>query len=91
MEQIRPSADLRNHYSELSRMCRETRKPVHITVNGRNDTVLLGAVEYAQMEAELDLLRMLAAAEEDVSKGRTAPAENTFREIRAALLREKKE
>ncbi|MBR0229105.1 MAG: hypothetical protein IJQ62_12230 [Clostridia bacterium] len=33
-----------------------------------------------------DLLRMLAAAEDDVSQGRVAPVEETFRDIRAALL-----
>ena len=48
MEQIRPSADLRDHYSDLSKLCRETRQPIHITVNGRNDTVLLGAAAYAK-------------------------------------------
>ncbi len=85
MEQIRPSAELRNHYSDLSKLCRETRQPIHITVNGRNDTVLLSAAEYAQMKAELELLRMLAEAEEDAAAGRTAPAEDTFADIRARL------
>ena len=33
-----------------------------------------------------DLLRMLAAAEDDVSKGRIAPVEETFQDIRAVLL-----
>ena len=33
-ETIRPSADLRNHYSEISRKCREEREVVIITVNG---------------------------------------------------------
>ena len=46
MEIIRPSADLRNRYAEISKTCRETRKPVYITVNGRGDTVLLGLAEY---------------------------------------------
>lgn len=89
MEQIRPSADLRNHYGEISRLCRETRQPVHITVNGRNDTVLLGAAEYAQMKAELELLRMLAEAEEDVSAGRVAPAKEAFDALRARLTARK--
>ena len=57
METIRPSADLRNHDAEISRLCREGRQPVHITVNGRNDTVLLSAADYAQMKGELELLR----------------------------------
>ena len=85
MEQIIPSADLRNRYSEISRLCRETRQPVHITVNGRSDTVLLGAAEYAQMKAELELLRMLADAEADVAAGRLAPVEETFAQLRDKL------
>ncbi len=38
------------------------------------------------IQAAADLLRMLAAAEDDVSKGRIAPVEETFQDIRAALL-----
>ena len=33
-ETIRPSADLRNHYNEISRQCREEKEVVIITVNG---------------------------------------------------------
>jgi prevent-host-death family protein len=85
MERIRPSADLRNHYAEISRLCRESRQPVYITVNGHGDTVLMGLAEYEQMRAELELLRTLADAEEDVRANRVAPVEDTFRELRAAL------
>ena len=35
------SADLRNHYSETSKQCREENEAVIITVNGRGDTVPL--------------------------------------------------
>lgn len=85
MERIRPSADLRNHYAEISRLCRENRQPVYITVNGHGDTVLMGLAEYEQMRAELELLRTLADAEEDVRANRVAPVEDTFRELHAAL------
>ncbi len=83
---IRPSADLRNHYSEISKQCREERTPVIITVNGRGDTALLGLQDYYQMQAELELLRTLSDADEDVRNGRTAPIKNTFDDIRKALL-----
>lgn len=85
METIRPSADLRNHYSDISKQCRESRQPVYITVNGRGDTVLLGMTEYQQMQAELELLRTLADAEDDVRAGRVAPLEETFSDIRQRL------
>ena len=86
MDMIRPSADLRNHYSEISKLCRENRQPVYITVNGRGDTVLMGMADFQQMQAELELLRTLADAEEDVSTGRVAPIEDTFSDIRSRLL-----
>lgn len=89
MESIRPSADLRNHYSEISRLCRENRQPVYITVNGRGDTVLIGLVEYEQMRAELELLRTLSEAEDDVRAGRIAPVEDTFSALRESLLMRK--
>ena len=46
MSNIIPSSDLRNRYPEVSRMCKETGKPVFITVNGRGDTVLLDYEAY---------------------------------------------
>lgn len=84
-EMIRPSADLRNHYAEISRTCRQTRQPVVITVNGRGDTAVLSLQDYRQMQAELELLRALADSEADVAAGRVAPMEDTFRDLRARL------
>lgn len=83
---IRPSADLRNHYNEISKQCREERTPVIITVNGRGDTAVLGLQDYYQMKSELELLRNLAEAEDDVREGRVAPMQKTFDDIRAALM-----
>ena len=83
---IRPSSDLRNHYSEISKQCREERTPVIITVNGRGDTAVLGLQDYYQMKSELELLRTLAEAEDDVTNVRVAPIQETFDDIRSALL-----
>jgi prevent-host-death family protein len=85
METIRPSSDLRNHYSEISRQCHKEKNPVIITVNGRGDTVVLGLQEYYQLKSELELLRTLAEAEEDVREKRVAPMQNTFDDIRKVL------
>ena len=84
-EMIRPSADLRNHYAEISRTCRQTRQPVVITVKGRGETAVLSLQDYRQMQAELELLRALADSEADVAAGRVAPMEDTFRDLRARL------
>lgn len=86
MEMIRTSADLRNHYCEVSRSCRESHQPVYITVNGCIDTVLLEYADYEKMRAELELLRTLSGAEEDVRAGRVAPIDDTFGGIRETLV-----
>ena len=86
---IRPSSDLRNHYNEISKECHENRTPVIITVNGRGDTVVMGLQDYYQMKAELELLRTLAEAEEDVANGRVAPMQDTFDDIREMLMKRK--
>lgn len=88
-EVIRPSADLRNHYSEISKQCKETREAVIITVNGRGDTAVLGLQDYYQMKSELELLKTLAEAEDDVRAGRVALMKDSFDELRASLLERK--
>lgn len=84
-ETIRPSADLRNHYNEISRQCREDNEAVIITVNGRGDTVSLAYEEYKRMKARIELLEMLAEAENDVKNGKIAPVSETFNDLRNIL------
>lgn len=86
VETIRPSADLRSKYSEISRQCRENREAVIITVNGRGDTVSLGYEQYQNLKARIELLEMLGDAEEDIRNGRIAPIKETFDTLRAELL-----
>ncbi len=85
MQNIRPSAELRNKYNEISNLCKETREPVYITVNGHGDTVILSLEQFNQMQAKLELLKMLAESEEDVRNGRVAPVEDSFNDIRKKL------
>lgn len=85
-ENIRPSADLRSKYSEISRQCRDERTAVIITVNGRGDTVLFGYEQYQRMKARIELLETLGEAEEDVRRGRVASMQKSFDALRAELL-----
>ena len=80
-EVIRPSADLRNHYNEISKQCRENNEAVIITVNGRGDTVALAYEEYKRMKARIELLEILAESDEDVKYGRVAPIKDTFDDL----------
>ena len=84
-EKIRPSADLRNHYSEISKQCREENEAVIITINGRGDTVSLSYEEYKRMKSRIELLEILTEAEDDVKNGRVAPVRETFDDLRQML------
>ena len=84
-ETIRPSADLRNHYSEISKQCREENEAVIITVNGRGDTVSLSYEEYKRMKSRIELLEILTEAEDDVKNGRVAPVRETCDDLRQML------
>lgn len=84
-ESIRPSADLRNHYNEISKQCREEKEAVIITVNGRGDTVSISYDEYQNLKARIELLELLAEADEDVANERVAPIQDTFNDLRAML------
>lgn len=52
MALIRPCADLRNNYNEISRICHETQKPIYITKNGANDLVILSDKAYEDIIKE---------------------------------------
>ena len=49
---IRPCADLRNNYNEISKICHETKQPIYITKNGYNDLVILSNEAYENYEEE---------------------------------------
>ena len=86
---IRPSADLRNKYNEISKLCKETREAVIITVNGRGDTAVLGLQDYKQMKSELELLRTLAESEDDVQNGRVGSMQESLDSLRESLVNRK--
>ena len=52
-----------------------------ITVNGRKDTVTLSYEEYKKMKAHIELLELLAEAEDDVKNKRMAPISETFDDL----------
>lgn len=53
MALIRPCADLRNNYNEISKICHQTKKPVFITKNGYNDLVVLSNESYENLTSKI--------------------------------------
>ena len=83
---IRPSKDLRTHYAQIAAQAQE--HPVAITVNGREDTVILSHEQYMRQQQSIETLenrlavyQHLAQAADDVRLGRIDTAEHAFDEI----------
>jgi len=87
---IRPSKELRNNYSQISTLSRQN--PVAITVNGKEDTVVLCHDDYveqqnyiSELEARLAVYAHLAQAADDIKLGRVQQMDEAFDDILAEL------
>ena len=87
---IRPSKDIRTNYAQISALTREN--PVAITVNGKEDTVLLSHEDFQdqlhyinELEAKLAVYAHLAQAMDDIKLGRFETADNVFADILGEL------
>ena len=91
MPQIRPVSDLRNSFSEISRIVHETSEPVILTKNGYGEIVVLSYDEYEKIQHEMLVMRELRAAEAEaeVTADRFTH-EDVVRDIREKLRQERK-
>jgi prevent-host-death family protein len=87
---IRPSRDVRTNYADISKLCKE--RPVAVTVNGREDTVIMSHEQYIEqqeqieeLQARLKLYSHLAQAQDDLKLGRVAPSEKVFADLKADI------
>lgn len=87
---IRPSKDIRTNYAQISALTRQN--PVAITVNGKEDTVLLSHEDFQdqlhyinELEAKLALYAHLAQAMDDIKLGRVQAADSAFGDLLAEL------
>lgn len=71
MPAIRPSADLRNNYNEISEFCHEYSEPVFITKNGKGDLAVMSIEEYERLTSRYELYRMIDIGMDDVKGGKT--------------------
>ena len=71
MPTIRPSADLRNSYNEISEFCHEYSEPVFITKNGKGDLAVMSIDVYEKLIGKFELYQLLDKGLEDVRESRT--------------------
>ena len=87
---IRPSKDIRTNYAQISAPTREN--PVAITVNGKEDTVLLSHEDFQEqllyineLEAKVAVYSHLAQAMDDIKLGRVQSADAVFADLLGEL------
>ena len=62
---IKPSATIRQNYTEIANLCKTTGEPVFLTKNGEGDLVVMDIDTYNRREKMLKLREELLAVEED--------------------------
>lgn len=80
---IKASASLRNDYSAISNLAKETKEPIYITKNGEGDLVLMSIDAFEKREQLLQLrAKVLQAEQERISGAETLSVSEARRRLR---------
>ena len=83
---IKSSKAIRNGYKEISQLCKTTNEPVHLTVNGEGDLVVMDIAAFYRRERQLSIKEQLLHAEAERLLGiPDYPAHEVIAEGRAML------
>lgn len=85
MPNIRPSADLRNKYNEISDYCHTYSEPIFITKNGKGDLAVLSIETYEKLCGKLELYNLLNTGLESEAKGEISDFDDAISDIRKGL------
>jgi len=69
MPTIRPSADLRNKYNEISSFCHQHQEPIFITKNGQGDLAVMSIETYEYLSGRMQLYQLLDEGLEQEKRG----------------------
>jgi prevent-host-death family protein len=82
MPQIRPISDLRNNFTEISRIVHESKEPVFLTKNGYGEMVVMSIELFEALQAAK---RIDSALLEAQRQAESDPARLEFDEVSASL------
>ena len=85
MPTIRPSADLRNNYNEISALCHEYAEPVFITKNGTGDLAVMSIETYELLAGKRELYSLINEGLDQQKQGKVKPMKESMQLIRARL------
>lgn len=83
---IKPSASIRQNYSQISDLCKKTGSPIYLTKNGEGDLVVMDIASFDQREKQLELREKLIEVEELRKSGlNDIPAKKASEQLRIAV------
>ena len=82
MPNIRPISDLRNHFTEISRIVHEEKEPVFLTKNGYGDMVVMSLEQYEGIQSAK---RIGAALHEAEAQAESDPTRYDFADVSREL------
>ena len=85
MPAIRPSADLRNSYNEISQFCHDYPEPVFITKNGTGDLAVMSIETYESLAGKAQLYSAIEEGLSQVKQKKVKPMKDSINNIRAKI------
>ncbi len=85
MPTIRPSADLRNKYHEISEFCHQYPEPVFITKNGKGDLAVMSIETYEMLTGKMELYNLLEEGLKARDAGEVEPGNKVIADIRKTM------
>ena len=85
MPVIRPSADLRNNYNEISQFCHEYPEPVFITKNGTGDLAVMSIETYELLSGRAQFYSAIEEGLDQVKQDKIKPIKESLKKIRAKI------
>lgn len=85
MPTIRPSADLRNKYNEISELCHRYTEPVFITKNGQGDLAVMSIETYEMLTGKMELYGLLDEGIESRDNGTVRTSKEVLADIRKTM------
>jgi len=87
MPQIMPVSELRNNFSEVSRIVHETSEPIFLTKNGYGDMVVMSIKAYEEKLSDQTIFIKLKEAEtEALITGTRLDFDDVAKEMRGTLI-----
>lgn len=88
MPNIIPISDLRQDAAGVIKRAAASDEPVFITQRGRSSAVLVSSATYQRTQHELEILRLLARGEAEITAGVGHDLDDVMSEARALLARQ---